>query len=177
VIELDPPSPLEEIVPTDAIGVATPPAPTVTATEVFGVKLMLDSSTRPPPPPPDEPLATVPPAPPPPTTKTLADETPFGVSQSQLPTPSIRSTVYEVPFTVPFRPSPMNVDRETAQRSDVLKVNGPVPPLELKPVVKASPYVVLTVCVPVKATGAFTRMVKIIRPVAPKPSVTVRVSL
>jgi hypothetical protein len=56
-----------------------------------------------------------------------------------VPTPRIRSTVYEVPFTVPFNPLPINVVLETAQRFEVEKVNGPVPPLELNPVVKASP--------------------------------------
>jgi hypothetical protein len=47
--------------------------------------------------------------------------------------------VYDVPFTVPLFPSPINVERETAQMFEALKINGPVPPLELKPVVNASP--------------------------------------
>jgi hypothetical protein len=55
----------------------------------------------------------------------------------------------------------VNVDRETAQIFDAANVNGPVPPLELKPVVNASPYVVLIVWVPESATGAFTRIVKL----------------
>ena len=58
-------------------------------------------------------------------------------------------------------PLPTNVERETAQILEVLNVNGPVPPLVLKPVVKASPYVVLIVWVPESATGAFTRIVKV----------------
>jgi hypothetical protein len=47
--------------------------------------------------------------------------------------------VYEVPLTVPFNPLPVNVERETAQIFEALKVKAPVPPLLLKPVVNASP--------------------------------------
>jgi hypothetical protein len=62
-----------------------------------------------------------------------------------VPVPKIRSTVYEVPFTVPLVPSPINVDLEIAHIFEAPKVKGPVPPLLLKPVEKASPYVALIV--------------------------------
>jgi hypothetical protein len=40
---------------------------------------------------------------------------------------------------VPLLPSPIKVDLEIAQIFEALKVNGPVPPLLLNPVVNASP--------------------------------------